>query len=459
MWCFSWILVFFLIIFSRISEAQDIKLLLYFRSQDPFTITIKKVEFEGKESNYFFNGPYTLKLSENNEGYLLAKVLLKEGDYGNAKLIYEIDGKVKETLFSFRVKRGVCFVSFSILKDGSVVLNKFSDSFSYVKENLLSVLLGSEGLVGFYDRISNKPAFFVGFTSDVSSFSSSYKYDMVYVSGKDNFLYTYDISTGNVEKIPIMRGSGPVSTSVGYFNSGKEIVFVANGKTENVSIIDMDLKSEVGDIKVSGGPIKVFVDPPPDRLKDASKEVLAYLENYRNLYVLSYYGAKLTIFQLSAWDGKVVAKREYQTGWKPFNLFVDYKNGLFYVINEGSDFINVGYIVIDQSSLFRLEGVGYNIVDGDYMSRSDMVILARSSPGELIFGRVPVTGLVYSSKFQSYGGIGLEFTPFKLKYDSRAGCIYVVDKKKRKFFVFDELRRDLMDKFNVPGTPYDLLLF
>lgn len=380
-------------------------------------ILIKKSIPQKKINKLIFSLSYLFKQEEISLSFPTVKMENKDKIFINLKL--KFDNKKEKVILYFSDTRE-----------------------QYVKENLIFVLL-EKGIIQILDKTEGTVVDFLILDEQISDIKISYKYNKVYILGNSK-LYIYDLMTQNLESILLKRGIDPISLSITLLENNKEIGYIAYFKSNIISIVDLDNNYEENTLQAGNGPIKIWVDPPPSFVKRANEDILNYLQKYRQLYVLNYYSDTLLVYQIDALKGNIVNYKEFKTGSHPINLVTNYNNGMIFIINEGSTFLNIGYIPTLLSSSFnflKLEGAGFNLVVGDYDIETDRLFLLRKNPFEILIAKNPFSGLSYSNKLFIIEELKFKNFPNYIKFDPELKNLYIIFEKPSILQIYNVLNR------------------
>ncbi len=334
---------------------------------------------------------------------------------------------------------------------------------SFVKENVLFIPMRDSELIGVYDRVNYRLMDLYYIPSGVDELSRSYKFDYLYgVSQKKNALHIIDLVKNKSFFVELKRGVSPVSIASTILNNGKELIFIANFRSNTITVVDGETLGEVRTLRVGQGPIRVWVDPPPEWLKVKDQEIYNYLMQYRNVYCLNLYSGSMTVFKLDAQRGEILSEREVSLGSKPIGLFVDYEKGLIYIMNQNANYIHVGFIIsLTESplSVFKIETGEFGVVDGVYHPRIDQMILLKETPGELIFGKLPLTGTQYFNQFLLLTKLSLKGEPSSLTLDPDLSKLYVLDSRNNQLLIYDFYTKKILSELSLFKNPGRIVIW
>mgnify|MGYP001626384036 CR=1 FL=1 len=469
----KYFLCLFLINFFNASclFAQDFKLVITIEASlkevSPFYIDrIDIIDAQGKVYPLLTERK---KVEVSKDPFILLDTKFPKGNY--QEILLKVCSDFKEKTYKYlweTIKKNDNFFWLSLYfmqsQTGEIELVQKSP-ISYVKENVLFIPMKDSELIGVFDRISGKllDLFYIPYGVE-DELSKSYKYQYLYgVLSKKNNLIIIDPIKKTEIFIDLKRGIFPISVTSTVLNNGKELIFIANFRSNTISVIDAESLSEIKTLNVGNGPIKIWVDPPPETIKNIKQEVYQYLIFYRNLYCLNFYSGTLTVFKLDAGNNKVLKVMEYNLGSKPINLFVDYENGLVYIINQNTNYVNAGFItaIVDSpsSSFFRIETGEFGIVDGAYNSRLNQIILLKETPGELIFGRSHLMGQQYMNQLILIEKLKLKGEPYYITLDMDLSKLYIIDKKNKKLLIYDFYSKKIQKEIELFINPGKVLIW
>lgn len=462
------LLILWLIFFKSLSFGKDLKLVITVEllSEEPSLFYIEKVEVMDEEGKTFSLLSEKKKIEIEKNPFILLDTKIPTANY--REVILKVWSNFKEKIYRFNLEAlkqdDLVWISLyqRVLPGGEVELVKRGPT-SYVRENALFITMKGSELIGVYDRVSGKLLDLFYIPNGMEELAKSYKYNYLYgVIPKKNTLTIIDLLKKNRVFIDLKRGSWPISLASTVLNDGRELIFIANYKSNTITVVDGDSWNEIKTLEVGNGPVKVWVDPPPEKIKNISQPVYQYLLTFRNLYCLNLYSGTFMVFKLNAQNGEILGKSEYFLGSKPVNLFVDYENGLVYIINQGANYINTGFItalVDNPISLLRFETGEFGIIEGVYHPRLKQVILLKASPAELIFGRSPLTGQQYLNQFIVMDRLNLKGEPVSLALDEDLSKLYIVDKKTNKLYIYDFYSKKIFQDIYLFQDPGKILIW
>ncbi|BCL39471.1 bifunctional YncE family protein/alkaline phosphatase family protein [Nostoc sp. MS1] len=226
------------------------------------------------------------------------------------------DGGLLKDTPAKAIATGAVVAGFGVSKDGKtlVAANFENDSISIVDTNKRQVLRE----IKFF-----KPGQQVAtgeFPFDVALKSSSNGLaDTAYVtSQRDNEVLAVNINSGAITKIPVGDQPNKVLLS-----PDQNRLYVANGNSDSVSVIDTNSNKVVADISLSR---------PGDRYKGANSNSLALSPDGSQLYVTL--GGENAIAVVNLRSGRVAGR--IPTGWYPNSVSVSADGRNLYVVNAKS---------------------------------------------------------------------------------------------------------------------------
>lgn len=363
--------------------------------------------------------------------------------------------------FSLINKGGICFIPLviSLVGEGKVELVK--ESFDrYVKENVIFVPMET-GIIAVYHRLKGTPVDLIPLEGNFTRAAKSYRFSRLYLlDSKMDRLILFDLDTGEVDRVVLSRIASVSDIAVTVLASGKELAYITGFRAGAVSVVDLDMRSELDLVKVQDGPIRIWVDPPPEAIDDIEPRLLDYLRSYRNVYVLNNISGTLAVITVDAIEGRVLAKQTIPVGWRPKGFVVDYSKGNLYVLNEGSTFVT-GISMVDKGLGYpvKIEGAGMGFVDGVINTRNKRAYILRNNPTEILVTRFPdilSSGVVLRFPFSE--SISMKGIPQRIKLDPSLGRIYVLDSGK-VLRVYDETKKKELFRIPLIDRAEDIVLW
>ncbi len=161
-------------------------------------------------------------------------------------------------------------------------------------------------------------------------------------------------TTHKVEtEIPLRFGNSPESITVAKISPERELLFIANYGSDNVSVVDSATYQEIDKINTGNNPVYIVADPPLDILQQTrflSFEDFNSLRNYRdkyfNVYVANKNSKDVTLIKMDSQKLKPEKIFLLPVQWSPVTLAVDYQRGKVYVGNYNYDNLSVIDIVL-----------------------------------------------------------------------------------------------------------------
>lgn len=465
-------LVFAVLILFFISNtdlfSQEVKLVVTIEplNSESYLFFIDEISLVEDTGKTFFLSSSRKKIDLQKGLVTLVDSKVPPGNY--KELVIKVWENFKEKTYRIpledRKKDSLLWLSlyFRKTKSGELEL-LYQSPTSFVKENVLFIPMRDSELVGVYDRVNYRLMDLYYIPSGVDELARSYKFDYLYgVSQKKNTLYIIDLVKNKSFSIELKRGVSPASITSTLLNNGKELIFIANFRSNTLTVVDGETLGEVKTLRVGQGPVKVWADPPPEWIKVKNQEVYNYLMHYRNVYCLNLYSGSMTVFKLDAQNGEILAQRETNLGNKPISLFVDYERGIIYITNQSANYINVGFIISlieTPLAMLRIETGEFGVLDGVYHPRLDQVILLKEAPGELIFGKVPLTGTQYFNQFLFLNKLSLKGEPSSLTLDPDLSKLYILDSKNNKLLIYDFYTKKILTELSLFKNPGKIVIW
>jgi len=297
----------------------------------------------------------------------------------------------------------------------------------------------------------------------------------VYVANsKSGSISVIDPTTNSIDnEIPIRFGREPVDVAVARVSPGKDLLFVANYGSNNVSIVDASTFQELEKVDVGRGPIAIAVDPPIRELSGSKflsfedESVLrSYRQNYINVYVVNYDSNEVSILRINTRSHRSEEVITLKMEWRPVALDVDYKKGKVYVANYGSDKLSV--IDIPETvkgnvsdAVSTINNLGTGIIDVISDPSFNRLYLLKETPGEIVIIRP------FSEGFGSMrtvmppvmGIIRVGNMPRSFILDPEGRKIYVVNSGSDTISVVDKTTKKEEQRIPVGRRPYGIAVF
>ena len=465
---FVYVVLVLFFIYNKDLFSQELKLVVTLEpfNSEAYLFFVDEISLLEDTGKTFFLSSSRKKIEFQKGPVILADSKVPPANY--KELVIKVWENYKEKTYRFPLEDGkkdsLLWLPLYLRKTKSGELDLlYQRPSSFVKENVLFIPMRDSELVGVYDRVNYRLMDLYYIPSGVDELARSYKFDYLYgVSQKKNTLYIIDLVKYKSFSIELKRGVFPVSVASTLLNSGKELIFIANFRSNTITVVDGESLGEVKTLRTGQGPVKVWVDPPPEWIKVKNQEVYNYLMHYRNLYCLNLYSGSMTVFKLDAQNGEILSQREINLGSKPISLFVDYESGLIYIINQSANYINVGFIISlieSPLSVFRIETGEFGVVDGVYHPRQDQVILLKGAPGELIIGKVPLTSTQYFNQFLFLTKLSLKGEPSFLALDPDLSKLYILDSKNNQLLIYDFYTKKFLTELPLFKNPGKIVIW
>jgi YVTN family beta-propeller protein len=297
----------------------------------------------------------------------------------------------------------------------------------------------------------------------------------VYVANSEaGSISVIDPTTSSVDKeIPIRFGKEPVDVTTARVFSGKDLLFVANYGSNNISTVDATTLQELEKINVGKGPIAIAVDPPVSELRvsrSMSFEDMSTLRSYRanfiNVYVVNYNSNDVSIVRIDIRTQRSVEVITLDVDWNPIALDMDYQRGKVYVANYGSDKLSVIDIlkVVKgnyDDAVSAINNIGRGVVDVISAPQFDRLYLLKERAGEIVIIRPfadafdslksvmpPIMGIIRVGKMPRAFVLGPE-----------GRKIYIVNRGSNSISVVDRTTKKEEQIIPVGANPYGITVF
>lgn len=295
----------------------------------------------------------------------------------------------------------------------------------------------------------------------------------VYVANSDSdSISVIDPTSHRIEnEIPIRFGRQPNDVVTAKLSPVKELIFVANYGSHNVSVVDAATYQEIEKVTVGNGPVAVASDPPVESLgtRFLSTEDINFLKSYRekflNVYVANKNSNSISVLRIDITTGRTEEVVNINVGWSPVAVAVDYQRGKIYVANYASDNLSVIDIVQvskgDETAVVStISNVG-TLVTGVIADPSfDRVYLLREAPGEIMIIRpfIAESGPLKTVN-PIMGTIPVKISPRSFMFDPESRKLYVVNRGSNNISVIDKVTKKEEKVIQVGRKPYGIAVF
>lgn len=297
----------------------------------------------------------------------------------------------------------------------------------------------------------------------------------VYVANSGSHsLSVINPTTNKVDtEVPIRFGWGAEGVAVARINPDKELVFVTNYSSNNISVIDGTTYQELEKVNVGSGPVAIAADPPVDALLNARSlstddvnTLRSYREKFFNVYVVNKNSKDISVVRMDLSTLKSVDVSNLGVEWSPISLGVDYPRGKVYITNYDTDKLSVMDIlkfvrgsrsnVISTINNIGISGIGV-VADPSF----DRVYLLREIPGDVVVIRPFPEGsdTIRAVLTPIIAAIAVEKAPRALLMDPESRKLYVVNRGSNDVSVIDKTTRNVEQIIPVGRKPYGITMF
>jgi YVTN family beta-propeller protein len=307
--------------------------------------------------------------------------------------------------------------------------------------------------------------------------SSLREYPRVYaVNSGSNSISVIDSTVNEVEiEIPVRFGREPEGIAVARISSEKELIFVANYGSDNISVFDAATYQEVEKISVGSGPVAVAADPSADSLsvtRFLSFEDVNLLRSYRekffNIYVANKNSRDVSVIKMDRISNRPDEVINLKVEWNPVAISVDYQRGKVYVANYSSDNISV----IDILQIIRgningavstITNTGTSVTGVVADPDLDRLYLLKELTGEIMIVRLfaeaftPLRTAMAMAPIIDTIPVGK--SPRSLILDPEGRKIYVVNRGSNTVSVVDKTTKRQEKVIPVGKRPYGIAMF
>jgi YVTN family beta-propeller protein len=294
----------------------------------------------------------------------------------------------------------------------------------------------------------------------------------IYVANSEsNSISVIDPDINKVEnEIPVRLGWGPEDIAISGSSSEEELLFVANYRSDNVSIIDIATQLEIEKIEVGNGPIAIEADPPVESLISSRflsfediNTLRTYREKFFNVYVANKNSNNVSILRMNAQNNTFEGETTIDVQWSPVAIEVDYQRGKIFVANYTSDKLSVLDIPEIVKGNFSgavsfISNVGTSIIDVLSDPLFDRIYLLKENTGEILFIRLFTEGLrtVETVLPPIMGTIRVGNYPRSLILDPEARMLYIVNRGDNTISVVNKTTKRQEHLIPVGRRPYDI---
>jgi YVTN family beta-propeller protein len=297
----------------------------------------------------------------------------------------------------------------------------------------------------------------------------------IYVANSgSNSISVIDPTIHKVEvEIPIRFGREPESIAVAKISPDKEIVFITNYRSQNISLVDASTYQEVDKINVGDSPVAIAVDPPLTTLTgtrflnfDSINLLRQYREKYFNVYVANRNSKNVSVIKMDVNTGRPDEVMEVDVQWSPIALTVDYQKGKVYVANYTYD--NLSIIDILQlikgnkiAAVNDITDVGTSLVGIIVDPEFDRLYLLKEYPGEISVIRPfsETFGAAQAIMSPLINTIAVGNTPRSFILDPEGRTIYVVNRGSDTVSVINKTTMREEKVIPVGQKPYGIAMF
>ncbi len=296
------------------------------------------------------------------------------------------------------------------------------------------------------------------------------------VNSESNSISIIDPTTNKVEiEVPLRFGKKPEAIDVAKISHERELIFVANYGSDNVSIIDSLSYQEIEKINVGSGPIAVATDCSLDSFLgskyltfDDINLVRDYQKKFFNVYVANKNSRDISIIKMNKITLKVEDIINLKVDWSPIAIEVDCQRGKVYIANYNSDNLSViDFIQIirgnTRGSLSTITNVGTSIT-GIVADRDiDRIYLLKELDNEIAVVRLfseafrPFSPTMVVSPVTDRLSVGT--SPRALIMDPEGRKLYVVNRGSNNVTVIDKVTKREEKVIPVGKKPYGITMF
>ncbi|MFH7835550.1 MAG: YncE family protein [Candidatus Aenigmatarchaeota archaeon] len=303
----------------------------------------------------------------------------------------------------------------------------------------------------------------------ITNFSTN-KPRVYVVNSASNSISVIDPFNCKVEiEIPIKFGKNPEAIGIGKLNSGKNLIFVANYGSDNISIIDEMTYEEIDRVNVGSGPVAIAVDPPIENFSftELNFEEISFLKRYRekflNVYVANKNSNNISIIKIDSSSGRVLRVNDVKVGWNPIAMYLDYQKAKLYIANYNSDIISVINIVQIYKENFHqvsnISNVGVSVTGIVSDTEIKRLYLIKEFTDEMTIIRLFEDSIIPLRTAYIMETVPVGKSPRALILDPEARKIYVVNRGSNNITVIDKTTNKVEKVIPVGKNPYGIAFF
>jgi len=297
----------------------------------------------------------------------------------------------------------------------------------------------------------------------------------VYVANSaSNSISVIDPTVNKVEaEIPLRFGNTPESIAVAKPAPDRELLFIANYGSDNVSVVDGSTYQEIDKINAGNGPVYIATDPPSDTLLQSrflSFEDYNALRNYReryfNVYVANKNSRDISLIRMDAQRLRADKVISLGVQWGPITLAVDYQRGKVYAGNYNYENLSVIDIVLvakgfESGVVSEITNTGAKVTGIIPDPDLDRIYLLKEYPSEITVIRPfsEAFGTVKTTMAPIVRNIPVGDSPKSFVMDPEGRKIYTVNRGDDSVSVIDKTTATEERVIPVGKRPYGIAMF
>lgn len=297
----------------------------------------------------------------------------------------------------------------------------------------------------------------------------------VYVANSaSNSISVIDPTVNKVEaEIPLRFGNTPESIAVAKTAPDRELLFIANYGSDNVSVVDGSTYQEIDKINAGNGPVYIATDPPSDTLLQSrflSFEDYNALRNYReryfNVYVANKNSRDISLIRMDAQRLRADKVISLGVQWGPITLAVDYQRGKVYAGNYNYENLSVIDIVliakwVESGVVSEITNTGAKVTGIIPDPDLDRIYLLKEYPSEITVIRPfsEAFGTVRTTMAPIVRNIPVGDSPKSFVMDPEGRKIYTVNRGDDSVSVIDKTTATEERVIPVGKRPYGIAMF
>ncbi len=466
-------------------------------TREDINITIEKVELINSEGNPIVVLNRSVKINSiklKDKQLFLGDFYIPPGNYKEMVIYFsnlelksrkqkvELKNNVLRLKLNLKAKKNVNRTLFLVWDtEGSIIDDSFIPEI-YVNQpkespaynRLMYVLNTGSDNVTVVDRFLEKAinTIRVGlFPADIARGSGDNSTKLYVANSGSNTVSVINMETNTVEReIRITTGEMPVSVELIRLNPSVELLFVANYRSNNVTIINTQGYMEIGKIEVGSGPYKIARDPSYQEIINSTfidrqymDLIREYYSNYRTLFVANRNSNTLSVIRINIHTREIKNIGDIKVEWEPVNMYTDPVSAKLYVASYDANNI----AVIDLIEVMKgnmdlaksvISGIGYSVVDVISEPAMERLYILKDNPPIMDILRSAFQGGIGDSMPTLLGQIVLEGQPKRVLISPEGSLLYIIEKTRGIVYVVNKLSYRIVKEIQVGTMPTDAII-